>query len=71
MKKFFGRWNAIVLVVACWPGLAAAAPQSFAMSGHGTLLLNVPESWNSSLSSRKADYRRQLVLARIAGPPSW
>jgi hypothetical protein len=49
MKKFFGRWNAIVLVVACWPGLAAAAPQSFAMSGHGTLLLNVPESWNSSL----------------------
>jgi hypothetical protein len=48
MKKLFGRLAAIAMVVACWPGTAAPAPQSFAMPGHGTLLLNVPEGWKSS-----------------------
>jgi hypothetical protein len=50
MRKFLGRWIAIVLVVACCPGLAAAAPESFAMPGHGTLLLKVPEGWRSNFA---------------------
>lgn len=49
MKKFLGRWNTILLGLACWAGLAAAAPQSFVLPSHGTLLLNVPDGWTSSL----------------------
>ena|SRR5882757_5589485 len=46
----FARWIAVVWVVACWPAVSAAAPQSFAMPGHGTLLLNVPDAWKSNFS---------------------
>jgi hypothetical protein len=49
MRKIFGGIAAIGIFIACWPGLAAAAPQSFLMPGHGTLLLNVPEGWKSDL----------------------
>ena len=49
MNKIFAQWIAVVWVVACWPGLAAAAPQSFVMPGHGTLLLNVPQGWKAEL----------------------
>jgi len=49
MKKFFGRWTTLMLVLVGWAGLAAAAPQSFVLPSHGTLLLNVPEGWTSSL----------------------
>src|SRR5271168_69996 len=48
MRSFFGGLVAVV-VVACWPALAATAPQSFLMPGHGTLLLNVPEGWNPNV----------------------
>src|ERR1700733_13092822 len=48
MKNIF-RLAAMVVFVACWPGLATAAVQSFAMPGHGALLLNVPEGWKSNL----------------------
>jgi hypothetical protein len=47
MRNVFGALMAIV-AVACWPGLAAAAPQSFVLPGHGTLLLNVPDGWKSN-----------------------
>jgi hypothetical protein len=47
MRNIFGGLVAMV-AVACWPGLAAAAPQSFVLPGHGILLLNVPEGWKSN-----------------------
>jgi hypothetical protein len=49
MIKFFARWIAVAWVIACWPVVAAVTPQSFAMPGHGTLLLSVPEGWKSNL----------------------
>jgi hypothetical protein len=48
MRNLFGGVMAMV-VVACLPGLAVAAPQSFVMPGHGSLLLNVPDGWKSDL----------------------
>lgn len=39
----------VVAVVACWPGLGYAAPQSFVLPGHGSLLLNVPADWKAEL----------------------
>lgn len=47
MRNILG--GLMALVVACGPGFAAAAPQSFLMPGHGSLLLNVPEGWKSDL----------------------
>lgn len=47
MRNIFG--GLVAVVVACWPGLALATPQSFVMPGHGTLLLNVPDGWKSDL----------------------
>jgi hypothetical protein len=49
MRNMFGRLVAITFVVVCWSASAAAAPQSFLMPGHGTLLLSVPEGWKSDL----------------------
>ena len=48
MRNIFGGIMVIV-VVACCPGLAVAAPQSFVLPGHGTLLLNVSDGWKSDL----------------------
>lgn len=50
MITLVARWIAVVWVVACWPAVAAAGPQSFAMPGHGTLLLNVPEGWKANFA---------------------
>ena len=39
----------VVAFLACWPGLGHAAPQSFVLPRHGTLLLNVPAGWKADL----------------------
>jgi hypothetical protein len=58
---------AIVFVVTCWPGLATAAAQSFAMPGHGALLLNVPEGWKSSLKQPSAGLPPTIGLSAQSG----
>jgi hypothetical protein len=67
MKKFFGRWITIVLVVVCWPGLTAAAPQSFVMPDHGTLLLSVPEGWTSNLKQPEGGLPPTISLREQSG----
>jgi hypothetical protein len=68
MKDMFGRL-AIIVLVACWPGIAAAAPQSFLMPGHGSLLLNVPEGWKSSLSQPEGGLPPTIGLGAQGGAP--
>ena len=67
MHMIFARWIAVVWVVACWPGVAAAAPQSFVLPGHGTLLLNVPEGWASSLEQPKGGLPPTIGLREQSG----
>lgn len=69
MKNIFGGLAAIVVVVAYSPGLATAAPQSFVMPGHGTLLLNVPEGWKSSLKQPPAGLPPTIGLGAQSGAP--
>jgi len=54
MGRLFARWIAIFLVVACWGALAASTPQHFKLPGHGTLILNVPDSWRSDEKQSEA-----------------
>ena len=48
MNKILTRCSAVVLIVA-WSGIATAASQNFALPGHGSLLLNVPQGWTSNI----------------------
>jgi hypothetical protein len=69
MKNVFGRSLAIALVVACWPGFAAAASQNFLLPGHGTLLLNVPEGWKASLKQPAGGLPPTIGLGSQSGAP--
>jgi hypothetical protein len=68
MNGVFAKFAA-VLVVACWPGVAAAAPQSFVLPGHGTLLLNVPEGWKSNFSQPQGGLPPTIGLGAQSGTP--
>jgi hypothetical protein len=69
MKNVFGRLPAIVLVVLCWPGIAAAQPQHFELPGHGSLLLNVPAGWKTSLKQSAAGMPPTIGLGPQSGVP--
>jgi hypothetical protein len=68
MKNFFGAL-VIMVVAACWPAVAAAAPQSFSLPGHGSLLLNVPEGWKASLSQPPGGLPPTIGLGGQSGAP--
>lgn len=69
MNSALVRWAAVVLVVACWPGLAAAVPQNFKLPGHGTLLLNVPEGWKANAKQPAGGLPPTIGLAPQSGAP--
>ncbi len=69
MKDVVGRIAAVVLVVACWPGLAVAVSQNFVLPGHGTLLLNVPEGWKSNLKQPPGGLPPTIGLGAQSGAP--
>jgi hypothetical protein len=69
MNKYFARWSAVVLVVACWPGLVLAVSQNFVLPGHGTLLLNVPEGWKSKLKQPEGGLPPTIGLGAQSGAP--
>jgi hypothetical protein len=63
------RWTVVALVVACWPGFAAAAPQNFVLPGHGTLLLNVPEGWKANFKQPAGGLPPTVGLGPQSGAP--
>jgi hypothetical protein len=67
MITVFARWIAVVWVAACCPGLAAAAPQSFLLPGHGALLLNVPKDWKSNLKQPEGGLPPTIGLREQSG----
>jgi hypothetical protein len=69
MKKCFAMLAIVMVALVWWPGLAAAAPQSFALPGHGTLLLNVPENWQSSLKQPAGGLPPTIKFGAKGGPP--
>jgi hypothetical protein len=66
MRNIYGGLMAIV-VAACWPGLAASAPRSFALPGHGALLLNVPDGWKSDLNQPPGRLPPTITLGALSG----
>jgi hypothetical protein len=47
MNQLLKVWVGIFCVVACWSAFAASSAQTFRLPGHGTLILNVPDTWRS------------------------
>jgi hypothetical protein len=69
MNSALVRLATVVLIVACWPGMVAAAPQNFTLPGHGTLLLNVPEGWKASAKQPPGGLPPTIGLAPQSGAP--
>lgn len=69
MNSALVRLATVVIIVACWPGLAAAAPQNFTLPGHGTLLLNVPEGWKASAKQPPGGLPPTIGLGPQSGAP--
>jgi hypothetical protein len=44
------RWMLMAFLTAFLPSLVMATPQSFALPGHGSLLLNVPAGWTAKMN---------------------
>jgi hypothetical protein len=69
MGSALARWSIAVLLVAYWPGLASAAPQSFLLPGHGALLLNVPEGWKAGLKQPAGGLPPTIGFGPQSGAP--
>jgi hypothetical protein len=61
------RWMLMAFLAACLPVFAATAPQSFALSGHGSLLLNLPSGWIAKTNQPSAG-KPLIISMRLARP---
>jgi hypothetical protein len=66
MSQVKVRWMLMAFLATCLPVSAAPAPQSFALAGHGALLLNVPSGWIAKMNQPSGG--RPSIIS--VGPPS-
>jgi hypothetical protein len=69
MHKVIVGWIAAGLIFVCGPVESATVPQHFTLPAHGTLLLNVPESWKSDVKQPKGGLPPTIGFGPRSGAP--